>query len=324
VNELMRELLALPPQASTFAKEVDQLHYFVISVTMIGAALTGIVALIFVARYRRKKEELTPPVVVAPWIEYTWIGGLLFLFGLWWLIGYQLFIRMQTPPPNSMHVYVTGKQWMWKFAYPNGQRAINVLTVPVNRPVRLTLSSRDVIHSFSIPAFRIKQDVVPGTQTTAWFEANRTGSFQILCAEYCGVSHSNMLARVDVLSLEEYEKWLDDRTPERESDDPLAVRGREIAAKQGCLACHTLDGRRHIGPTFAALYESEVTMSDGTKRIADPAYLTESMMDPRAHVVEGFPPVMPTYQGLLSAPEAGALVELIRSLRYVERGGAVP
>jgi cytochrome c oxidase subunit II len=323
VNDLLRQLLALPPQASTFAADVDHLHYFVIIVTMIGACATAFVALLFIARHRRTKDELTPPVFAPLWLEVLWIGGLLFLFGVWWVIGYRLFIRMQTPPPDSMQVYVTAKQWMWQFAYPGGQRSIGVLTVPVHRPIRLTLTSRDVIHSFSVPAFRIKQDVVPGAQTTAWFEADRIGSYQILCAEYCGVSHSNMLGRVDVLSLEEYERWLED-SADRESSASLAVRGREVATRHGCLACHTLDGRRHIGPTFASLYGSEVTLSDGSRRIADPEYLTESMMDPRAQIVAGFPPLMPTYQGILSAADAAALVELIRSLQRVERGGTFP
>jgi cytochrome c oxidase subunit 2 len=324
MNELMRKLLALPPQASTFARDIDTLHYFIISITMLGATITALVALIFVVRFRRRRDELTPPVHAPLWLESVWVGMLLFFFGLWWVVGYRLFIHMQTPPPDSLEIYVTAKQWMWKFAYPDGRRSLSVLTVPVGRPVRLTMTSRDVIHSFSVPAFRVKQDVVPGTYTTAWFEAVQTGSFQILCAEYCGVSHSNMLARVDVLSVEDYERWLEDRREEVRPEEQLAERGRRIALQYECLACHTVDGRRHIGPSFAGLYGSEIRFTDGTTRIADPAYLTESMMDPRAQIVEGFAPVMPTFQGQLSAGEVAALVELIRTLRFVERGGAIP
>jgi cytochrome c oxidase subunit 2 len=322
MNEFMRQLLALPPQASTLAPAVDYLHYFVIGVTMLGAVLTFLVALIFVVRYRRKRDELTPPIKISVWVEASWIGALLVLFCLWWVLGYRLFIQMTTPPPDSMEVYVTAKQWMWKFAYPNGKRAINVLTVPVNRPVRLTMTSRDVIHSFSVPAFRLKMDVVPGTYTTTWFQAVQTGSFQILCAEYCGVSHSNMWARVDVLSAEDYERWLD--AQREDGTDDMYVQGREVAVRHGCVACHTFDGRRHLGPSFGGLYGREVRFSDGTTRLADAAYLTESMMDPRAQVVEGFAPIMPTYHGLLSAGETAALVELIRSLSDVERGGTFP
>jgi cytochrome c oxidase subunit 2 len=324
MNEIMRKLLALPPQASTFARDVDALHYFVITITMIGATITALTALIFVMRYRRRDDVLTPPVKAPLWLEAVWVGMLLFLFGLWWVIGYRQFIRMQVPPPDTIEVYVTAKQWMWQFAYRDGRRSNAVLTVPVNRPVRLTMTSRDVIHSFSVPAFRVKQDVLPGTYTSAWFEAVQTGSFQILCAEYCGVSHSNMLARVDVLSAEEYERWLEDRGGAPEDTRDLEQRGREIAVERECFACHTVDGRRHIGPSFAGLYGTEVRFTDGTSRIADPAYLTESMMDPRAQVVAGFTPVMPTYHGQLDAGETAALVELIRSLRFIERRGTFP
>ncbi len=353
MNELLRDLLALPPQASSFAREVDYLHYFVISVTMLGAAATGLTALMFVAKYRRRREELTVPVSAPRWLEITWIVGLLSLFCFWWVLGYRLYIEMQTPPADSIDVYVTAKQWMWKFAYPDGRRSIAVLTVPVNRPVRLTMTSRDVIHSFSVPAFRIKQDVVPGTYTTAWFEAVQTGSFQILCAEYCGVSHSNMWARVEVLSDEDYAAWLEGHEPTQKEDrvpitaaerprdphasqlqdrettelevpEPMDVRGRQVAVKYGCFGCHTVDGRRHIGPSFAGLFGREVEFSDGTKAVADAEYLTASMMDPREKIVAGFQPVMPSFQGQLSAADAAALVELIRSLADIERGGVFP
>lgn len=323
MNEFLRGLLALPPQASTFARQVDHLHYFVISVTMLGAVLTALAATIFLARHYRVDQRLTPRLRTPLWLEAIWIGGLLFLFSSWWVIGYRLYIRMTTPPPDAMDVYVIAKQWMWQFAYPNGRRAIGVLTVPVDRPVRLTMTSRDVIHSFSVPAFRIKMDVVPGTYTTAWFEANQTGSFQILCAEYCGISHSNMWARVDVLSMENYERWLDDQE-EKQPDERLDERGRQVAVRHGCFACHTVDGRRHLAPSFGGLYGREVRFTDGSTRIADAAYLTESMMDPRAQIVAGFTPIMPAYQGQLSAGETGALVELIRSLRDIERGGTFP
>ncbi len=351
MNEFLRHLLALPPQASSFAKSVDQLHYFVISATMFGATITALVAIVFVVRYRRRGDELTEHVSAPVWLEATWIGLLLTLFLVWWVIGYRLYIRMEVPPKDAMEVYVTAKQWMWKFAYPDGKSSISVLTVPAGRPVRLTMTSRDVIHSFSVPAFRTKQDVLPGTYTSLWFEAPEPGSYQILCAEYCGVGHSVMRGRVDVLSADDYEAWLEGRDPmarrhaeaitaaerpkggeedeieagiEAGASERMDVRGREVAVRHGCLACHTLDGRRHIGPSFAGLYMKEVTLQDGRKVIADPAYLTESMMDPRAKVVSGFQPVMPTFQGLLSAGETAALVELIRSVASIPRDGTFP
>lgn len=348
MNELARELLALPPQASTYAKDIDFLHYFVISVTMLGATLVALAAVYFVARYRRRRDRLTEHVRIPLKLEFSFIGLLFFLFVLWWVIGFRVYTRTQVPPPNAMEVYVTAKQWMWKFAYPNGRSQVSVLTVPVNRPVRLVMTSRDVIHSLSIPAFRIKQDVLPGTYTSLWFEATKEGSYQILCAEYCGVSHSNMWARVDVLPAEDFEAWLEGRESFTHRDavdiaaaerphgrtqearamyrgisagqsEQMAVRGREAAVRHGCVACHTVDGRRHIGPSFAGLFRSEVELENGETIVADAAYLTESMMDPRARIVAGFAPLMPTYQGLLSAGETAALVEFIKSLQHQER-----
>jgi cytochrome c oxidase subunit 2 len=246
-----------------------------------------------------------------------------------------------------MEVYVTGKQWMWQFAYPDGRGDISVLTVPVNRPVKLNMISRDVIHSFSVPAFRIKQDVLPGRYMTAWFTATKPGVYEILCAEFCGVGHSNMWGNVVVLSPGDYELWERGGMPlalqrARElttaqrpvgilagggmleqgvlSDESttLAELGRIVAVKHACFACHTVDGRIHIGPTWSGLYGAERRLESGAVVHADPSYLTESMMDPRAQVVAGFAPVMPSYQGLLSGAESAALVEYIKSLRDQE------
>lgn len=352
MNEFLRELLVLPPQASTYAKDIDYLHYFVISVTMLGATITGLTAVVFVARFRRKRDELTERVRAPLWLEIAWVSFLLVLFLAWWVIGYRVYIRTQVPPEDSMEVYVTAKQWMWKFEYPDGRAEVSVLTVPVDRPIKLVMTSRDVIHSLSVPAFRIKQDVLPGTYTNLWFEATETGSYQILCAEYCGVSHSNMWARVDVLSAADYEAWLEGRDPLRHqaavaaaeaerphgpaggtkgvprglsggSTERLSTRGRDTAVRHGCFACHTVDGSRHIGPSFAGLYGREVKLQNGETIVADAAYLTRSMMDPRADIVAGFKPLMPTYQGLLSSGETAALVEFIKSLQHEERVDAV-
>ena len=229
------------------------------------------------------------------------------------MIGAVQYDRIVTVPPGSMLVYVTGKQWMWKFTYLDGRASMDVLTVPLNRPVELMMTSRDVIHSFYVPAFRLKHDVVPGRYYALWFQATMPGTYDIDCAEYCGLDHSRMLGTVRVLDAADYAAWLASTTPGPDLD--LVAQGRDVAARRACLSCHTLDGQRHIGPSWVALYGSTVALRDGRKVVADEAYLTKSMMDPLDEVVDGYQPVMPSYRGLLEQPEVAALVELIKSLR---------
>jgi cytochrome c oxidase subunit 2 len=311
MNDLLRGLLDLPVQASTYAFDVDLLHYFVIGASMLGAAFVFLLALWFVVRNpRRAPGETTPRLITPAAQEGLLVGGILSLFLVFWIVGAIEYDHMLTPPVGAMTVYVTGKQWMWKFAYPDGRATMDVLTVPAHRPVRLVMTSRDVIHSFYVPAFRTKHDVVPGRYYTAWFEATAPGDYAIECAEYCGVDHSRMLGTVRVLSEPDYARWVDRPPP-----GDLAERGRDVAARRGCLNCHTLDGQRHIGPTWAGLYGSSVRLRDGRTVLADEAYLTRSMMDPQADVVDGFQPVMPTFRGALPEPEVAALLELIVSLR---------
>ena len=357
VNELFRRLLFLPPQSSTMAADIDHLHYFVISTTMAGASLVGLLALYWVVKYRVRGElevRARPAPTTPAWFELMLGGGLLGLFCLWWVIGFMQYVRLRVPPKNTLDVYVTAKQWMWKFAYPGGQSSIATIYVPTGRPIKLLLTSRDVIHSFFVPDFRIKQDALPGRYTTAWFEVSEPGTHQVLCAEYCGTGHSIMRGQVVALDPSDYARWLaagninqnigdlgeqpraplgqtggvplassPDIEPASEEEFPPAqllnlVRvGTEAAAQQGCLRCHTLDGTPHIGPTWAGLYRSRVPLTSGGTVVADEAYLTESMMDPLAKIHAGYAPVMPSYHGLLSPAETGAMIELIKSLRDV-------
>ncbi len=222
-----------------------------------------------------------------------------------------------------------GKKWMWKFSYGgDGPNAIGTLHVPANRPVRLLMTSRDVIHSFFVPDFRIKQDVIPGRYTETWFQATKPGRYQILCTQYCGTWHSQMWGEVVVMDAPEFDQWLlEQRQGDHASrvdsggDDGPAFHGsiveygKQVAMAQGCVKCHSLDGEPHIGPTWLDLYNKKETLEDGSTVIADEAYLTDSMIDPRAKIVKGFKPVMPTYKGRLAAPDAAALVEFIKSLR---------
>ncbi len=342
MNELLRRILQLPPQRSTMARAIDTLHYSVILTTLAGVAFAALITAIFLFRFRRStpKIPLTPKVSAPRWLELLVIGGLLSLFGLWWVIGFAQYRTMQDPPADAIPIYVTAKQWMWKFAYPSGPTATDELVVPVGQPVKLIMTSRDVIHSFFVPAFRVKQDVIPGRAVTTWFEATEPGNYDILCTQYCGTRHSFMRAQVIALAAEDYARWLDaaraplvqagakgdGQAPDRRDAAAtsltgaaptvsLVERGRQISAERGCLRCHTVDGTRYIGPSWAGVFGKRRATDDGREVVIDEAYLTQSMMDPRAVIAAGYQPVMPSYQGALSPDEASAIVEYIRSLR---------
>jgi cytochrome c oxidase subunit 2 len=331
MNDLLRRMLFLPEQASSVAAGLDRLHYFVIITTMIASTACGLGALFLYVRFRRRPgNDRTPNVQPPPWFEPGTISVTLGLFLVWWALGYRDFIEMTTPPPNTFDVYVTGKQWMWKFSYPGGPNSIESLHVPAHRPVRLLMTSRDVIHSFYVPAFRLKQDVLPGRFTQMWFDAVKPGSYEIFCAEMCGIGHSAMLGTVVVHEPADFDNWLAGQrrglfasrqdvgeTPAVPAVASLPEQGARVAAEAGCLKCHSTDGSAHIGPTFLDLYLRREKMQSGEIVTADDAYLTESIMDPLARIVAGFPPVMPTYQGRLSPPEIAALLEYVRSLHTV-------
>jgi cytochrome c oxidase subunit II len=328
-DDLMRRLLWLPDARSTFAVPVDRLHFFVITVTMIASTITGLLAFIFFFKYReRRPKQSTPVVVPSVKFEFVVIGVPLFFFLLWFVQGFKDYVWYTTPPKNAQDVYVMAKKWMWKFSYGgDGPNAIGTLHVPANRPVRLLMTSRDVIHSFFVPDFRIKQDVLPGRYTETWFEATKPGRYQILCSQYCGTWHSQMWGEIVVMPGPEYDQWmidqkrgLSERVDSGGDDGPsfhgsIVEYGKKIAMAQGCVKCHSLDGEPHIGPTWLDLYGKQETLENGETVAVDEAYLTDSMIDPRGKIVKGYKPVMPTYKGRLAAPEAAALVEFIKSLR---------
>ena len=343
MNGFLRRILFLPPQMSTVARGLDTLHYFVILATMGGAVLVTLIGGYFLVRYRRRTFSTTaanPDASARPrfFFKFGALIGLVTLFLVFWILGLHEFNRIRVAPEGAMEVYVTAKKWMWKFAYPKGARSIARLYVPAGRPVKLIMTSRDVIHSFFVPEFRVKQDVVPGRYTTLWFEAVSPGTYPVLCSQYCGTGHSTMRAEVVALSAADFERWLggDDPSPPlgahlagpRYVEPQLGLtdaapaqglnmvrQGERVAAEQGCLRCHTTDGTPHIGPTWAGLYEALVPLQDGSEVVADVAYLTESMMDPLVKIHRGYQAVMPSYLGKLGPGEVAALVELIKSLR---------
>ncbi len=330
MNDLLRRMLFLPDQVSGFARDVDHLHYFIILTTFIGAAGVFLTAIFFFVRYRRRSDtDVTPHVTPKAIHEVVFIGLPLVLFLLWFAIGFPIYLRLSTPPADAMDVFVQGKQWMWKFAYPGGPNGIDSLHVPAGRPVRLLITSRDVIHSFFVPALRLKQDALPGRYTQTWFQADRPGRYEIFCAEYCGLTHSGMLGELVVMPPADFDAWMAQQRrgiPPAQDSAPIpgenvlaasnmVEEGRRTAADQGCFKCHSVDGSRHIGPTWTDLYLRQERLTTGQTVVADEAYLTKSMMDPAADIVAGYPNVMPTYQGKLTPPEVAAIVEYIKSLR---------
>jgi len=228
--------------------------------------------------------------------------------------GFKGFVNLRTPPKGAMEIRATGQKWKWLFTYPGLGTPDDTLHVPVNTPVRMIINSMDVIHSLYIPSFRTKMDAVPGRYTDLWFKATEVGEFPIFCAEYCGTSHSDMLSRVIVHPSGGYERWLANTIAAADSLTGVD-RGKMLYEKQGCSTCHTIDGTPKVGPSWKGIWGKMESMSAGPAMKVDENYLRESMMDPQAHIVMGFSPAMPTYQGKLSDKDIDGLIEFIKSLK---------
>ena len=301
----------LPEPASTVAGDVDSLFYFILVTSVIifvgvmGAMVT------FAWRYRRRSENDRPqPVRESKLVEASWIAIPSILVAVVFVWGFRVFLELGIAPPNSYEINVTARKWSWSFSYPNGAVSTD-LHVPVNRPVKLRMISDDVIHSFFVPAFRVKADVLQGRYSYVWFEATRADTFNIVCAEYCGTAHSDMYASVVVQSQDDFEGWL----AENMDDASLtpAERGERIYELQGCMPCHSLDGTTPIGPSFLGLAGSTRNFTDGTSAVADDNYIRMSIVNPAQQIVEGFLPVMPPqYAATLSTEEIDALVAFIQ------------
>ena len=296
----------VPPQSSTMAAEFDHLFCFELLVAVFFTGLIFVLVVGFSLYYRRRSPNEFPGANVQNMgLEIAWtIVPFLFMlcFFVW---GVHLFARMKRPPEHAITINVIGKQWMWKAQHSNGAREIDALHVPVGQPVKLLMASQDVIHSFFIPAFRIKQDVVPGSFETQWFVATQPGRFHLFCSQYCGAEHAKMVGEVVALPPAEYQAWLAGAP----TDEPPVAAGEKLFNSWGCNACH---GQR--APTLAGLYLSKVPLDDGTTAIADEDYLRESIIEPSAKIVAGYPPIMPSYRGQLSEEQIVDLVEYIKSL----------
>lgn len=271
----------------------------------------------FCIRYRRKSDdEVTPVITHNNNLEAFWsiVPFILVLISFVW--GYKLYAKMNTAPEEAYEIRAIGQQWMWQFIYPNGVKSTAELHVPAGRPVKITANSRDVIHSLYIPTFREKQDVLPGRYTTIWFNALEPDTAMIYCAEYCGTSHSNMLATLYVHTPEDFKKWLADQKSGGKKPKGLkpAEWGSRLVQQFACTTCHTTDGTKLVGPTWKGLFGHKVTLTNGKTVTADANYIRESILDPQAKVVKGFGPVMPPYKGQLNDKQINAIIEYLKTL----------
>jgi len=304
----------LPEQATENAAAVDNLFYFIFWISLFFFTLLMAVMVIFAIRFRRREEgeavEDSPSHNAK--LEVAWTVIPVLLVVVIFFYGFRAYIDQVTPPTNSYEIQVTGQKWKWSFTYPNGYMD-ELLHVPAGRPVRLVMSSEDVIHSLSIPAFRVKQDVVPGRYTKIWFEANKPGSYDIYCAEYCGDQHSAMISTVIVHTAEEFDLWIAEHSDVL-GTGTLLEGGERMYNLLGCKQCHSLDGAPGVGPTFRDLYGTMRQIRDQADRVCDEDYVRESMLDPMARVSQGYEPVMPTFQGRVKDKEITAIIAFLKSL----------
>ncbi len=307
--------LWMPAGESTMAGHVDSLFYFVLYVSIILFIIVIGLTTYFVIKYRRKNEAPTTTSGTDQnlTLEILWtaIPTVLVLFLFVW--GFKTYVQMNVVPKDAMQVRVTGQKWFWSFDYDNGANSVNELVVPVDKPVKLLMSSHDVIHSFYVPNFRMKLDVLPNRYSVLWFQATHVGDYNLFCAEFCGKGHSEMIGKVRVLSETDFNEWLESGSGPA-SGTSLAEYGEKLYNSKGCKACHTTDGSTSVGPTFKGIWGHQVTMQDGSKVTVDENYVRESVLKPQAKIVAGFGPVMPTFQGILKPKDIDAIVAFLQSL----------
>ncbi len=312
------EFRLLPEQASTMAPRIDALFWFITAVCAFFTILIATLVIAFAIRYRRRTEDYFPtPVVGSKALESAWTLIPLFLAMIMFFWGASVYFDIFRVPDNALEVYVVGRQWMWHLQHPGGQREINALHVPVGRPVRLIMTSEDVIHSFYVPAFRVKLDVLPGKYTSIWFEPTVAGEYRLFCAEYCGTNHSRMIGKVVALEPADYERWLSER-----ADLSPALKGRQLFQKLQCVTCHNLEAGNRA-PSLEGLYGTRVDIEGMGKVLADESYLRESILYPDRKVRAGWRPIMPSFKmeftrkdGSLDERELVALIAYIKSLRH--------
>jgi cytochrome c oxidase subunit II len=306
------------PQATTSAAEID---YLILALLLISAAILALVfglMLLYMFKYRADSSINRGALAEKSWrLEVAWTAATLFIFFGLFVWGADLYVRLFQTPADAMKIYVVGKQWMWKVEHPGGQREINALHVPVGRPVQLVMTSEDVIHDFSVPAFRIKHDVLPGRYETLWFQADQTGTFHLFCTQLCGSGHASMTGDIVVMTEPDFQSWLE----QNGTSETLAQAGQVLFMRYGCSGCHggngvggSQSGSTVRAPALAGLYGSPVTLTDGRTVIADDRYIRDCILLPDRERVASYPPAMPSFAGQISEQDLLKIIAYIKSL----------
>lgn len=305
----------MPTPATDTAAKVDNLYSFLLITSFIACVILIGGMIYFVYKYRRKTaKDVTPRITHNNFLEFLWSFIPLVIFLAFFAWGWKVYHELREMPKNALEIHVFGKQWAWEIQYKSGVASSNMIVVPIDTDVKLIMTSKDVLHSFYVPSFRIKQDVIPGRYTTLWFNANKLGEFHIFCTEYCGTSHSGMIGTLKVVSREDYDKWLEEES--KFSTLPLAERGAKLFQIKACASCHSVaDKAVRVGPSLFQAFGKKEEMTSGTAEINE-EYLRESILNPNAKIVKGFNPnIMPSFQGQLNEGELLALIEYIKGLK---------
>jgi cytochrome c oxidase subunit II len=306
----MDKFRLFPPQASSASHEVDALFLILSIVSLFFCAVVFLPIIYFAVKYRRgSPADRSNPSSGSMWMESGWtIGPIILSLGLFtW--GALAYFRIERRPSNAIEVDVVGKQWMWKIQHAEGKREINELHVPVNRNVALTMTSQDVIHSFFVPAFRVKQDVLPGRYTSEWFKPTRTGEYHLFCSQFCGAQHSQMIGRVVVMEPRAYEMWLKSGQP----TESIALAGQRLFHDRGCSGCHAPNSKFHA-PLLEGLYGKPVPLSNGTVVTADDQYIRDSILQPARQIAAGYDNIMPSFTGHISEEEIMEIIAYLKSI----------
>lgn len=291
------------------AGQVDYLYLFLVLITTFFSLLIAILIIYFAIRYKRTPERAAEQIHGSTLLEIVWTViplGISMVIFVW---GAALYFHLQRPPANALEVYGVAKQWMWKFEYPGGQREINSLHVPIGTPVKVNLISQDVIHSFFVPAFRVKTDVLPNRYMQTWFTATEPGTYHLFCSQYCGTKHSGMIGQVVVMKPADYAAWLESG----KAEGSMAAEGEKMFQQYGCTTCHRPDSGAR-GPNLEGLYGRPVRLQDNRVIVADDNYIRESILNPNAKIVSGFQPIMPTFQGVISEEQMLQIIAYLKSL----------
>jgi len=300
-----------PESASTMASRVDALYFFLLAVSMFFSLLIAGLIVFYAVKYRRRAADSVGSEIRGGLVlELMWTIVPFLITMVIFVWGASVFFAMARPPDETINIYVVGKQWMWKFQHLDGQREINELHVPVGRPVKLIMTSEDVIHDVFVPAFRVKADVVPGRYTNLWFQSTKAGRYRLFCAEYCGTKHSGMVGQVVAMDPSEYQTWLSGGT----SEGSLASAGAKLFQDLACNTCHRPDAQGR-GPVLEGLFGKTVTLQNGETMTVDEGYVRESILQPAAKIASGFQPIMPTFQGLVTEEQLLELIEYVKSLQ---------